>query len=202
MSRQPVLTFCMRAAEPLNDTGGEITEESSLHSFHSTRSGAAGHPGFNSVCRHLADEAATLALGTEFAGSLSRGLVIFLIGELGAGKTTLARGILRGLGYQAKVKSPTYNLIELYKLSKLYFYHFDFYRFNDPIEWEDAGFREYFNPDSICLVEWPEKADTLLPPADLKFLFHFSETGRNVEIQAGTEAGRLCLNHWQALKDG
>lgn len=149
------------------------------------------------MIHHLADEVATLALGAEIAAVLHPGLVIFLRGNLGAGKTTLARGILRGLGYQGKVKSPTYNLVELYKISRLYFYHFDFYRFNDPIEWEDAGFREYFNAESICLVEWPEKARGLLPKADLEILLGIIETGRNVEIQAGTEAGRQCLKHWQ-----
>ncbi len=133
----------------------------------------------------------------EIAAALHPGLIVFLRGNLGAGKTTLARGILRGLGYQGKVKSPTYNLVELYKISRLYFYHFDFYRFNDPIEWEDAGFREYFNAESICLVEWPEKAHGLLPAADLQILLSITETGRNVEIQAGTEAGRQCLKHWQ-----
>ncbi len=160
-----------------------------MHSPHHTGSAAI---------HHLADEAATLALGAEIAAILRPGLVIFLCGNLGAGKTTLARGILRGLGYQGKVKSPTYNLVELYKISRLYLYHFDFYRFNDPIEWEDAGFREYFNADSICLVEWPEKADGLLPTADLQVLLSITETGRNVEIQAGTEAGRQCLKHWQS----
>ncbi len=159
-----------------------------MHSSHHTGSAAI---------HHLADEAATLALGAEIAAILHPGLIVFLRGNLGAGKTTLARGILRGLGYQGKVKSPTYNLVELYKISRLYFYHFDFYRFNDPIEWEDAGFREYFNADSICLVEWPEKADGLLPTADLQVLLSITETGRNVEIQAGTEAGRQCLKHWQ-----
>jgi len=159
-----------------------------LHSSHHTGSAAI---------HHLADEAATLALGVEIAAALHLGLIVFLRGNLGAGKTTLARGILRGLGYQGKVKSPTYNLVELYKISRLYFYHFDFYRFNDPIEWEDAGFREYFNAESICLVEWPEKARGLLPAADLEILLGITETGRNVEIQAGTEAGRQCLKHWQ-----
>lgn len=124
------------------------------------------------------------------------GLVVFLQGELGAGKTTFTRGILRGLGYQGKVKSPTYNLIELYKISRLYLYHFDFYRFNNPHEWEEAGFRDYFNADSICLVEWPEKANGLLPQADLKFIFKVAE-GRDVEIQADTEAGKLCVKRWQ-----
>ena len=92
-------------------------------------------------------------------------------------------------------------MVELYKISRLYFYHFDFYRFKDPFEWEEAGFREYFNANSICLVEWPEKAAGLLPKADLSFLFHIAEAGRNVEIQADTEAGRLCLKHWQSLKN-
>jgi tRNA threonylcarbamoyladenosine biosynthesis protein TsaE len=149
----------------------------------------------------LADENATLLLGAEIASVLHSGLVIFLRGDLGAGKTTFARGILRGLGYQGKVKSPTYNLIELYKISRLYLYHFDFYRFESPAEWEDAGFREYFNADSICLVEWPQNAEELLPPADVTFLFHLSDTGRNVEISADTQAGRLCLKHWQTLRE-
>lgn len=128
------------------------------------------------------------------------GLIIFLRGDLGAGKTTLVRGILRSLGYNGKVKSPTYNLVELYKFSRLYFYHFDFYRFSDPLEWEEAGFREYFNENSICLVEWPEKAEKLLPIADVQISFTIIETGRNIEIQAGTEVGRQCLNDWQAKR--
>jgi len=146
---------------------------------------------------HLESEVATLAFGAKIAAILRPGLIIFLKGDLGAGKTTLARGILRGWGYEGKVKSPTYNLIELYKFSRLYFYHFDFYRFTDPIEWEEAGFREYFNENSICLVEWPEKAEELLPIADVQISFTITDTGRNIEIQAGTEVGRQCLNDWQ-----
>ena len=146
--------------------------------------------------RHLADESATLSLGAELATVLHANLTIFLNGNLGSGKTTFTRGILRGLGYNNVVKSPTYNLVEFYKFSELYLYHFDFYRFNDPIEWEEAGFREYFNANSICLIEWPEKAGKLLPVADLQVFIHFSEPGRSVEIHADTEAGKRCLTCW------
>lgn len=100
------------------------------------------------------------------------------------------------MGYEGKVKSPTYNLVEIYKFSRLYLYHFDFYRFNDPNEWEEAGFRDYFNAESICLIEWPEKADQLLPDADIKISFRFNERGREVRIQAETETGKQCLTHW------
>jgi tRNA threonylcarbamoyladenosine biosynthesis protein TsaE len=144
----------------------------------------------------LADETATLALGEKFANILHPGLIVFLCGDLGAGKTTLTRGILHAMGYQGKVKSPTYNLVEIYKFSRLYLYHFDFYRFNDPIEWEEAGFRDYFNENTICLLEWPEKADKLLPEADIKVFFRFHQSGREIKIQAGTEKGKLCLKHW------
>lgn len=145
----------------------------------------------------LDDEAATLRCGELFAALLHPGLTIFLYGDLGAGKTTLTRGILKGLGHHGKVRSPTYNLVEIYKLSRLYLYHFDFYRFNDPLEWEEAGFREYFNQDSICLVEWPEKAGEFLHAADLAVWISYSETGRIAEFRAGTEAGKQCLSHWK-----
>ncbi len=128
---------------------------------------------------------------------LCPGLIIFLKGDLGSGKTTLTRGILRGLGYKGKVKSPTYNLVEFYKFPRLYFYHFDFYRFADPLEWEEAGFREYFNKNSICLVEWPEKVEKLLPIPDIEICFNINEAGRDIEIQAGTEVGKQCLKDWK-----
>lgn len=145
----------------------------------------------------LDSEAATLALGEQLATLLHPGLTVFLYGDLGAGKTTLARGILKGLGHHGKVRSPTYNLVEIYKLSRLYLYHFDFYRFNDPLEWEEAGFREYFNQDSICLVEWPEKAGEFLHAADLEIRISYSGTRRIAEFSAATEAGEQCLSHWQ-----
>jgi len=146
---------------------------------------------------YLADEAVMLDFGNNFSAVLKTGLVINLIGNLGAGKTTLVRGILHGLGYQGTVKSPTYNLVEIYKISRLYLYHFDFYRFNVDHEWEDAGFREYFNSTSICFVEWPEKAGNLLPIADLQFSIKILEKGRSIQIQANTDAGKQCLEHWR-----
>jgi tRNA threonylcarbamoyladenosine biosynthesis protein TsaE len=145
------------------------------------------------VSRYLAAEADTLALGAELARGLKPGMVIYLAGQLGAGKTTLARGVLRGLGYGGKVKSPTFTLVELYKISRLYLYHFDFYRFDDPRELADAGFRDYFNPHSVCLVEWPEKAAAGLPAADVSVSMRLEATGRRVEIVADTEAGRSCV---------
>jgi tRNA threonylcarbamoyladenosine biosynthesis protein TsaE len=163
-----------------------------LHNTHS-----AGSESASNLTYYLADEATLLNFGKTMAATLHAGLTIYLTGDLGAGKTTLARGILHGLGYTHIVKSPTYNLVEIYKISRLYLYHFDFYRFNDYLEWEEAGFREYFNSGSICLVEWPEKAGNLLPIADLQFFFKILETGRSIEIRAGTETGKECLAHWK-----
>ena len=130
------------------------------------------------------------------AAGMAPGMVVYLIGELGAGKTTLARGVLRGLGYEGKVKSPTFTLVELYEFSRLYLYHFDFYRFEDPRELGEAGFREYFNPQSVCLVEWPDKAAGL-PAADLRVVLHVAGSGRNVSIFADSEAGASCLKRLQ-----
>ena len=144
-------------------------------------------------CLHLIDEAATLAFGAKIATTLHAGLIIFLKGDLGAGKTALTRGILRGMGYQGKVKSPTYNLVEIYNFSRLYLYHFDFYRFNDYSEWEAAGFRDYFNSETICLVEWPEKGGDLLPTADLTIKLQFADMGRFAGIRANTTQGKKCL---------
>ena len=149
--------------------------------------------------RTLPAEADTLALGGALATALAPGLVIYLIGELGAGKTTLARGLLRGLGYSGKVKSPTFTLVEVYEVSRLYLYHFDFYRFSDPRELGEAGFREYFNPQSVCLVEWPEKSNKAagLPAADLRIVLEVAGSGRNVAIFADSEAGVSCLKRLQ-----
>ncbi len=148
---------------------------------------------------HLNDDAATMAFGARLAGIVTPGLAIHLHGDLGSGKTTLARGLLRGLGYQGRVKSPTYTLVELYTVSRLDLYHFDFYRFRDPKEWRDAGLDEYFYDAAICLVEWPEKAGGLLPAADIDIAFEFAGDGRDLSLCAGTESGKACLNRLMQL---
>lgn len=145
------------------------------------------------ITRYLADESATEAFGAALAKVLKPGLLITLSGDLGAGKTALVRAMLRALGYTGKVKSPTYTLVEIYVISSLYLYHFDFYRFNDPDEWHEAGFRDYFNENTVCLVEWPEKAGDLLPRADLGITLDILESGRDIRLEAGSEKGRQCL---------
>jgi tRNA threonylcarbamoyladenosine biosynthesis protein TsaE len=148
------------------------------------------------LTRFLPSEDATLEFGARLAHSLQPGLVVYLSGDLGAGKTTLARGILRALGYTGRVKSPTFTLVEVYAFSTLYLYHFDFYRFDEPAELDDAGFREYFNANAVCVVEWPEKAAGL-PPPDMHIALHVTAGGRTVEIRADTEVGKLCMTRLQ-----
>jgi tRNA threonylcarbamoyladenosine biosynthesis protein TsaE len=143
---------------------------------------------------HLPDEAATRALGARLAGVLEPGMSVHLCGDLGSGKTTLARGFIQACGFAGRVKSPSYTLVEPYEDSRLSLYHFDLFRFNDPQEWQDAGFRECFNERSVCLVEWPERAAGLLPPADVRVrLVAPSRGGRDALLDAETERGRRCL---------
>jgi tRNA threonylcarbamoyladenosine biosynthesis protein TsaE len=141
----------------------------------------------------LPDEAATHALGAALAKSIQPGLTVFLHGELGAGKTTLVRAVLRGLGWEGRVKSPTYALVELYDVSRLHLYHFDFYRFRDPREWILAGFAENFGGRNVCLVEWPEKAAGSLPPQDLDVFLDFQDAGRVVRLDSCTPLGERVL---------
>ena len=145
----------------------------------------------------LPDEAATVALGRKLAPLLAPGMVVLLDGDLGAGKTTLVRALLRALGHEGPVKSPTYTLVEVYVISSIYLYHFDFYRFNNPEEFVDAGLEEFFRNDCVCLVEWPEKAAGYLPQADLALIFRFpenrQESGRILDAQAFSERGAACL---------
>ena len=142
----------------------------------------------------MPDPAATEALGRALAAGAGPGRVLHLRGELGAGKTTLVRGLLRALGYAGRVKSPTYTLVEPYDLSSLHFYHFDFYRLKDRAEWEQAGFREYFNPRSMCVVEWPERAEGLLGHPDLDIQLLFEGDARRAHADAYTESGKAWLS--------
>jgi tRNA threonylcarbamoyladenosine biosynthesis protein TsaE len=156
----------------------------------------------------LPDEAATAALAERLAPCVGPGLVVHLSGDLGVGKTTFVRALLRRLGVTGRVRSPTFTLLEPYNLPSFAVYHFDFYRFTDPEEWRDAGFDEYFGSEGACLVEWPELAGSLLPAADLSIRLAFDPAEADVadgepmpggsrriaELSAGSEAGRRCLS--------
>ncbi|MDR2506871.1 MAG: tRNA (adenosine(37)-N6)-threonylcarbamoyltransferase complex ATPase subunit type 1 TsaE [Candidatus Accumulibacter sp.] len=148
----------------------------------------------------LPDESATLALGRKFAPLITPGMTLWLRGELGAGKTALARALLRALGYAGTVKSPTYALVEVYVISSLYLYHFDFYRLNVPEEFEERGLGEYFEKEAIRLVEWPEKAAGHVPSADLEFTLRFADQAREARIRAWSERGHQCLTAFTACE--
>jgi tRNA threonylcarbamoyladenosine biosynthesis protein TsaE len=145
-------------------------------------------------CMPLPDEAATQQLGMSLAGQLTPGMRIYLTGQLGAGKTTLVRAMLNALGHAGRVKSPSYTLVESYTISRLYLYHFDFYRFKDPNEWIDSGFRDLFAGDAVCLVEWPEKALGFLPEPDLEISMAVESTGRCATLTAHSEPGKRCVS--------
>ena len=144
----------------------------------------------------LADESATIALALRLAAALKPGMVIYLHGDLGAGKTTLVRGLLNALGYTGRVKSPTYTLVEPYHIAGLDLRHFDLYRLHDEEEWEAAGFRDEFDGHNIFFIEWPEKAQGLIPQADVIIDFEVLAHGRNVEIRGNTPTGRKCLEQF------
>ncbi len=140
------------------------------------------------------DEAATLAAAARLALSTHLpGALVLLRGDLGAGKTTLVRGLLRALGVQGRIKSPSYAVLETYALPRLDVHHFDFYRFGDPREWEDAGFRELLSGPGLKLVEWPEQAPSLVQAADLQISLIPDGDGRRAELQALSPHGARLL---------
>jgi tRNA threonylcarbamoyladenosine biosynthesis protein TsaE len=149
----------------------------------------------------LADERATMALGDALARGLEEqrahlqacGFVLWLRGDLGAGKTSLARALLRALGVQGSVKSPTFSLVEPYVISSLHLHHFDFYRFSDAGDFAAAGFRELFGPGNVCLIEWPERALGAAPAPDLSVRLDVLDEGRAAYCTAWSEAGDRCL---------
>ena len=130
----------------------------------------------------LPDEAATLALGARLAALDLASELIFLHGDLGAGKTTLVRGYLRALGYEGAVKSPTYTLLESYEFKRLRIYHFDFYRIDDPRELGYMGIDELMQAPAVKLVEWPDKAGDRLPAADMEVRLEVAGKGRHASI--------------------
>ncbi|WP_076592361.1 tRNA (adenosine(37)-N6)-threonylcarbamoyltransferase complex ATPase subunit type 1 TsaE [Herminiimonas arsenitoxidans] len=147
---------------------------------------------------HLHEEAGTIALGAALARAVQPGLTIYLHGDLGAGKTALTRSMLHALGHNGHVKSPTYTLAEPYTVTideqTVNVIHFDLYRMASAEEFLDAGFREYFNHQTICVIEWPEKAEAVLPPPDISISLAVAGEGRDVELQALSDQGVECLN--------
>ena len=148
--------------------------------------------------KYLPDELSMTTLGKLLAQSIiSNTALIFLQGELGAGKTTLARGFLRGLGYAGHVKSPTYTLVESYQAGEYTVYHFDFYRINEPAELEFIGLSDYLSEQAICLVEWPELAGNQLPVPDLVLHIAVQGEGRALEMTAVSRYGQEMMEHFK-----
>lgn len=147
----------------------------------------------------LADEHATVALGQSLAKLCPPGINIYLYGDLGAGKTTLVRGMIQSFLPGTKVKSPTYTLVEGYDLTESvnnpndinHIYHFDLYRLADPEELEYLGGRDYFSGNAVCLVEWPQRGEGWLAEPDLEIKLKYQPDGRTVEVISHTNKGAL-----------
>ena len=139
-----------------------------------------------------------VSLGAQLAAVCEPGLVVFLQGDLGMGKTTLCRGFIQSLGHTGAVKSPTYTLVEPYELAGLQVYHFDLYRLGDPQELEYMGIRDYFGDMSVCLVEWPERGRGALPTADLVITIEQDGAGRVLAFSALTDGGSGVVSHLRA----
>jgi len=146
----------------------------------------------------LADETATINMGTALAkivlNELEKGIVVYLNGDLGAGKTTLTRGFVQGMGHKGNVKSPTYTLVEPYELTKWQVYHFDLYRLSDPEELEYMGIRDYFADNCCCFIEWPEKGRGMLANADITIEMAYSDEQRNITLSAISDLGQQVLD--------
>lgn len=140
------------------------------------------------------DVSAMEEIGDILGRECPAGTLIYLQGDLGAGKTTLVRGFLKGRGYTGRVKSPTYTLLEPYATQRSSVLHFDLYRIKAPEELEGIGFRDYLDGEGICLIEWPDKAATLLPCPDLCIRIDFTDPGRTLNLVPYTESGRILVD--------
>ena len=140
---------------------------------------------------YLEDDTSTLELGASVARLCRAPLVLYLRGDLGAGKTTFARGFIRALGHSGRVKSPTFSLQESYIIENTILFHFDLYRIQDPGELEFIGIRDASGEaDSICLIEWPERGEGAIPKADIELAFRHAGEGRQVDLHGRSEKGR------------
>ena len=144
-------------------------------------------------CR-VPDPEAQLVFGASLAKHLPSRLVLYLEGDLGTGKTTLARGLLAGLGYRGAVRSPTYTLLEPYELAGARLYHLDLYRLADPRELDYLGLRDLLGEDAIWVVEWPERGSGVLPHADLRITMEYAANGRRLRLSAETPSGQAVLD--------
>ncbi len=146
---------------------------------------------------NLLNEDATITMGNQIAeivkSELNHGITVYLNGDLGAGKTTLTRGFVQGMGHVGNVKSPTYTLVEPYELEQWNIYHFDLFRLADPEELEFMGIRDYFNKNCCCFVEWPEKGHGLLANADVSINMEYQGEQRSIILQAQSELGQQLL---------
>ena len=147
----------------------------------------------------IAGEEKQEAFGAALAELVEPPCIIYLTGDLGAGKTTLARGFLRGLGHEGRVKSPTFTLLEPYELTGLNCYHFDLYRLADPEELLFLGIEDLLQPDSVLLVEWPERGTGVLPVPDLSIEILHGETERCLTLRAESDKGLKIINNLQGV---